>query len=174
MWCVALLLPYFLGEIEGVFVVPIGFAILSLNTPVCILLSCDRDLEQAVRFLPGQRRAFCIPYCLFLFLCNMAADVIFLCSWQLQSNGVTATMIIAAMFFALQSAILSVMLEWFYPIRDWKIESDLWHHPRKYIVPGMMLLLAGAVGAWTSLIPVLMILLVVGAVILLLFFCRGI
>ena len=174
MWCVALLLPYFLGEIEGVFVVPIGFAILSLNTPVCILLSCDRDLEQAVRFLPGQRRAFCIPYCLFLFLCNMAADVIFLCSWQLQSNGVTATMIIAAMFFALQSAILSVMLEWFYPIRDWKIESDLWHHPRKYIVPGMMLLLAGAVGAWTSLIPVLMILLVVEAVILLLFFCRGI
>ncbi len=20
---------------------------------------------------------------------------------------------------------------WFYPIRGWKIESDLWHHPQK-------------------------------------------
>lgn len=173
MWCVALFLPYFLGEIEGLSVVPIGFAILSLNTPVCILLSCDRDLEQAVRFLPGQRQAFCIPYCLFLFLCNIAADAIFLCSWQLQNNGVTATMIAAAIFFALQSAILSVMLEWFYPIREWKIESDLWHHPRKYIVPVMMLLLAGAVGAWPALIPVLIILLAVEAVILFLLFCQG-
>lgn len=45
---------------------------------ICILRSCDRDLEQAVRFLPGQKRRLCIPYCLFIFLCNMAADVVFL------------------------------------------------------------------------------------------------
>lgn len=166
MWCIALILPYFLGEIGSLSMVPVGFAVLSLNTPVCILLSCDRDLEQAVRFLPGQVQMFCIPYVLFLFLCNMTADVIFLCSLQIQNSSVTVSMIFAAVFFALQSAVLSVLLEWFYPIRAWKIESDLWHHPRKYIVPVTMLLLAGVVIAWPALLPVLMILLAIEVVVL--------
>ena len=167
MWCVALVLPYFLREMAGMSVIPVGFAILSLNTPICILLSCDRDLEQAVRFLPGQKRRFCIPYCLFIFLCNMAADVIFLLSWQIQNGGVTVLMISGAVFFALQSAELSVLLEWFYPIRDWKIESDLWHHPRKYVVPVVMLLLAGAASVWPVLLLLLLVLLAVEIVVLL-------
>lgn len=152
MWCVALILPYFFGNVDSLFIVPISFAILSLNTPICILLSCNPDLEQALRFLPGQKKAFCIPYCLFIFFCNMTASAIFLCSWQMKNYSVTAWMILTAVFFALQSAVLSVLLEWFYPIRDWKIESDLWHHPRKYAVPVMMLLIAGAVQTFPALI----------------------
>ena len=171
MWCVALVLPYFLKEMAGLSVIPVGFAILSLNTPICILLSCDPDLEQAVRFLPRQKQRFCIPYCLFIFLCNMAADVIFLLSWQIQNGGITVLMIAGAVFFAMQSAVLSVLLEWFYPIRGWRIESDLWHHPRKYVVPVVMLLLAGAVLAWLVLLYVLLVLLVVEIAILL-FICR--
>ncbi len=171
MWCVAVVMPYFLREMAGLFVVPVGFAILSLNTPICILLSCDRDLEQAVRFLPGQRRHFCIPYCLFIFSCNMAADVIFLCSWQIQNGGVTVLMIAGAVFFALQSAVLSVLLEWFYPIRGWKIESDMWHYPRKYAVPVVMLLLAGGVSVWPVLLFVLLALLAV-EISILLFICQ--
>lgn len=167
MWCVALVLPCFLREMAGLSVIPVGFAILSLNTPICILLSCDPDLEQAVRFLPGQKQRFCIPYCLFIFLCNMAADVIFLLSWQIQNGGITVLMIAGAVFFAMQSAVLSVLLEWFYPIRGWKIESDLWHHPRKYVVPVVMLLLAGAASAWPVLLYVLLVLLVVEIAILL-------
>ena len=167
MWCVALVLPYFFREMTGLSVIPVGFAILSLNTPICILLSCDPDLDQAVRFLPGQKRRFCIPYCLFIFLCNMAADVIFLCSWRIQNGSVTVHMIAGAVFFALQSAVLSVLLEWFYPIRDWKIESDLWHHPRKYVVPVVMLLLAGAVSSCPVLLPVLLALMAVEIVVLL-------
>ncbi|MEZ3433667.1 MAG: hypothetical protein K1W34_03390 [Lachnospiraceae bacterium] len=141
MWCAAIVMPYFFREM-GQFVIPFGFAVLSLNTPICILLSCDRDLEQAVRFLPGQKKRFCIPYCMFIFFCNMAADVIFLLSWQIQNGGVTVLIIAGAVFFALLSAALSVLLEWFCPVRSWKIESDLWHHPRKYVVPVIMLLLA--------------------------------
>ncbi len=167
MWCVALVMPYFLREMAGLSVVPVGFAILSLNTPVCILLSCDRDLEQAVRILPGQKRRFCVPYCLFIFSCNMAADMIFLLSWQIQNGGITVLMIAGAVFFALQSAVLSVLLELFYPIRGWKIESDLWHHPRKYVVPVVMLLLAGAASAWPVLLYVLLALLAVEIAILL-------
>ena len=166
MWCVAIVMPYFLREMAGLSVIPVGFAILSLNTPVCILLSCDCDLEQAVRFLPGQKGCFCVPYCLFIFSCNMAADMIFLLSWQIQNGGVTVLMIAGAVFFALQSAVLSVLLEWLYPIRGWKIESDLWHHPRKYVVPVVMLLLAGGACVWPVLLYVLPALLAVEIIIL--------
>lgn len=37
MWCVAIVMPYFLREMAGLSIVPVGFAILSLNTPICIL-----------------------------------------------------------------------------------------------------------------------------------------
>lgn len=139
MWGVACVMP-------RLSIGPISFVILSLNTPICILLSCDPALDQAVRFLPGQKEAFCIPYCLFIFLCNLAANAIYLCSMQIQNGGVTGWMIAAGIFFALQSAVGSVLLEWFAPVRGWKIESDLWHHPRKYVVPVLLLLLAGIAG----------------------------
>ena len=87
MWCAAGILPLLFKDIENQFAVLIGFALLSLNTPLGILLSCDPDLEQAVRFLPNQRKAFCVPYCLFIFLCNLTADGIFLGSLQFQKGG---------------------------------------------------------------------------------------
>ena len=78
-------------------------------------------------------------------------------------------MILTAVLFAMQSAVCSVLLEWFYPVRGWKIESDLWHHPRKYIVPAVMLLLAGAVGTLPMLliVPALIVLPAVEIVVLL-------
>lgn len=186
MWLAACVMPSFWKQAGGlgIFAMPIGFAILSLNTPICILLSCDPDLEQAVRFLPGQKKAFCLPYCLFIFLCNMAANMIFLASWHVTAGGLCAggaatggfrswgttavNVILTAVFFALQSAVGSVLLEWFYPVRGWKIESDLWHHPRKYIVPAVMLLLAGIVGTLPAAVPVFTGLLAVEIVVLLL------
>lgn len=146
MWGIALLLPLFFRQMENQFVLPIGFALLSLNTPICILLSCDPSLEQAVRFLPGQKKAFCIPYCTFIFLCNLTSNIVLLCSWEIQNDGITIILVLTALYFALQSAICSVLLEWFFPLKKWKIESDLWHHPRKYVVPIAMLLIAGVVG----------------------------
>lgn len=138
-------LPILLGQFEGMNMMPFGFAILCLNTPICILLSCDPDLEQAVRVLPGQVWCFCTSYCFFIFSANMAVSSVYLIAWQIRRGGVGCMEIMAAVLIALQSAILSVSLEWFFPIRDWKIESDLWHHPRKYIVPLIMLLLAGII-----------------------------
>ena len=172
MWGVACVLPHFFGQMKNLFVMPVGFAILTLNTPICILLSCDPAFEQAIRFLPEQKRAFCIPYCLFIFLCNMTADAIFLCSWQIQIGGITGAIILMAAFFALQGAIGSVMLEWLFPIRGWKIENDLWHHPRKYMVPVAMLLIAGVIGTIPVIVPALVALLVIEIVVLL-FQCRS-
>lgn len=140
------ILPMILGQFEGLNVMPLGFAILCLNTPLCILLSCNRDLEQAVRVLPGQAGRFCTRYGFFIFSANMAVSGVYLVAWQIQHGGAGGMDIMAAVLFALQGAILSVLLEWFHPIRNWKIESDLWHHPRKYVVPLIMLPVAGFIG----------------------------
>jgi hypothetical protein len=142
------ILPMILGQFEGLNVMPLGFAILCLNTPICILLSCDPGLGQAVRVLPGQAGRFCTRYSFFIFSVNMAVSSVYLAAWQIQHGGVGGLEIMTAVLIALQSAILSVLLEWFHPIRNWKIESDLWHHPRKYAVPLIMLLIAGLIGMW--------------------------
>ena len=142
------ILPMILGQFEGLNVMPLGFAILCLNTPICILLSCDPSLEQAVRILPGQAGRFCIRYSFFIFSVNMTVSSVYLVVWQIQHGGVGGIDIMAAVLIALQSAILSVLLEWFHPVRNWKIESDLWHHPRKYAVPLIMLPVAGLIGMW--------------------------
>lgn len=153
---IAVFLPLLLGQFEGLYVMPLGFAILCLNTPICILLSCDLGLEQAVRVLPRQASRFCSRYCVFIFLVNMAVSSVYLVSWQVQYGGVGGMEITAALLIAMQSAVLSVLLEWFHPICNWKIESDLWHHPRKYIVPLIMLLIAVFIGMWPVSIWILL------------------
>lgn len=166
-------LPMILGKFEDFYVMPLGFAILCLNTPICILLSCDPGLEQAVRVLPGQAGRFCIRYVFFIFFANMVVSSVYLAVWQIQRGGMGSVEIMAAVLIALQSAILSVLLEWLHPIRNWKIESDLWHHPRKYIVPLIMLLIAGLVGMWPVGIWVLFCI-VIAEVLSLLFITRRI
>lgn len=146
---IACFLPLLFGEFQGLNMFPIGLAILCLNTPICTLLSCDPDLEQAIRMLPGQAGRFCRKYCLFIFAVNSIVSSIYLCSWQMVNGGLNFVHVGTLLIFALQSAILSVILEWKHPIRDWKTESDLWHHPRKYLVPLIMLLVAAFVGMWT-------------------------
>ena len=146
---IACFLPLLFGGFQGLDMFPIGLAILCLNTPICTLLSCDPDLEQAIRMLPGQAGRFCRKYCLFIFAVNSIVASIYLCSWQIVNGGLNFVHVGTLLIFALQSAILSVILEWKHPIHDWKTESDLWHHPRKYLVPLIMLLVAAFVGTWT-------------------------
>ena len=149
---IACFLPLLFGEFQGLYVFPIGLAILCLNTPICTLLSCDPDLEQAIRVLPEQSGRFCRRYCLFIFIVNGIVASIYLFSWQIINGNTDFIYVITLLLFAMQSAILSVILEWKRPIRNWKTESDLWHHPRKYIVPLIMLILATLVGAWLSIL----------------------
>lgn len=144
----ACLLPLLFGEFQGIPMFPLGLAVLCLNTPLCTLLPCDPDLEQAIRVLPGQTGRFFRRYCLFIFAVNGMVTSLYLCSWQLIHGGIRLTDMGTVILFSLQSAILSVILEWRYPIRNWKTESDLWHHPRKYLVPLVMLLMAVCIGTW--------------------------
>lgn len=151
---IACVLPLLIGEFQGLNLFPIGLAILCLNTPIGTLLSCDPDLEQAIRVLPGQAGRFCRRYCLFIFIVNGIVAGIYLGSWQIVHGGIRLVHVVTLLLFALQSAILTVILEWKHPIRSWKTESDLWHHPRKYLVPLAMLLMAAFVGTYPLVIGI--------------------
>lgn len=148
MWAVAWLLPLAFRQIEGMNIMPLGLAILTFNTPLGILLSCNPGLEQMIRALPNQYRMFCIPYGLFVLSSNAIAAVIFLCCCHVCGSIIPGWVYLAAIIIALQSAILTVLLEWHRPIRNWNIESDLWHHPRKYIVPLLMMLITALMSIW--------------------------
>lgn len=161
LWCIACILPYFYKQMNGQEFTAIGFAVLSLNTPICILISCDRDLQQAIIMLPGQKRAIYFPYCLFIFLFNIIINTIFLISWQFQIGGITMKTIFISLYFAMQSSLCAVIMECFFPIRNWKIESDLWHHPRKYVIPLIMVVIAMLVCIYQNLIYFLMFILII-------------
>lgn len=143
LWCVAAGLPLCLEQIDRSFALPIGFSLLTLNTPICILLSGDPHLEQAVRMLPGQKRSFLLPYGLFLFLFNLTGGLIFLLSFEAGRGGGNGRELLMAVLIAGLGALGSAGMEWYFPLRNWKTKSDLWHHPRKYVVPGSLLLLSG-------------------------------
>lgn len=148
LWLVAAALPFFFASFaREIFVAPLGFAILTLNTPLSVLLSADPTFDRAVRMLPGSVRLFCLPYVVLLAGANLLADTVFLISWTLTIGPVTPPMLAAAGFIALQSALAAVWLEWQHPLKNWRSESDLWHHPRKYLVPAVLFLLAAAIGS---------------------------
>ena len=145
MWGVAVAFPFLLRESGADAFLPIGFAILSINTPLCVLVSADSSMREAIRFLPSGTRTFCLPYFSFIAVNNIIAYTFYLVSFGFQTGGFELKNIVLAVIFALLSALGSVVMEMKFPLTEWKTESDLWHHPRKYIVPAILMLIAGVV-----------------------------
>ncbi len=145
MWAVGIVFPFLLRESGADAFLPIGFAILSINTPLCVLVSADHSLREAVRFLPSGTRMFWLPYFTFIAANDLIAYTFYLASFGLQAGGLELKYILPAVAFALLGAAGSVVMEMRFPLTEWKTESDLWHHPRKYIVPAILMLIAGAI-----------------------------
>ena len=143
MWIVGIAFPFLIKEAGGTAFLPMGFAILSINTPLCVLISADSSLRDAIDFLPSGTRMFCLPYFSFIAANNFIAYTFYLVSFALQTGGLEIKNIVLAVIFALLSASGSVFMEMKFPLTNYKTESDLWHHPRKYIVPAVLLLIAG-------------------------------
>ncbi len=121
--------------------------LLSVNLIVAtlVLLTADHSLREAIHFLPSGTRVFCLPYFSFIAVNNILAYTFYLVSFSLQTGGFEVKNIVLAVIFAMLGAFSSVFMEMKFPLTSYKTESDLWHHPRKYIVPTILLLLAGAV-----------------------------
>lgn len=144
LWLMAAVLPGFLLDSVGAAFLPMGYAVLCINTPLCALISADPALGEALRFLPGGARRFCVPYGGFIALSTLTGYGVYLASFALQGAAITPVHVALALLFALLGAAGAVIMELKFPLTGWKTLSDLWHHPRKYAVPAVLLVLAMA------------------------------
>ena len=106
---VAGFLPLLFGEVQGMNMFPIGLAILCLNTPICTLLSCDPDLEQAIRVLPGQAGRVFREECLFFFANKNTFALHYPFRWRLIQHGAGFFPGGKVFFFVLSKATPSVI-----------------------------------------------------------------
>ncbi|HHV09050.1 MAG TPA: hypothetical protein GXX75_02075 [Clostridiales bacterium] len=144
LWAFGCALAPMIGKSGFVAAMPLGFALSCLNTPLGVLLSSDRRLYRRVCSLPGQLRTVLLPYTVFVTAVNLTGCGLYLTSWRLSVGSIPADMFITAGCFSVIGAFLTVLLELRFPLLDWKVESDLWHHPRKYAVAGILVILAAA------------------------------
>ncbi|HBR02813.1 MAG TPA: hypothetical protein DD738_09390, partial [Ruminiclostridium sp.] len=130
LWAFGCVFAASIGKSAFLNFLPMGFALMCLNTPLGILLSSDRALYRQIRLLPRQTDCILLPYALFVTVMNTIACGFYLTAWRLIVGGFSPIMPVFAVLFAILSAVLTVTLEIKFPLLDWKVESDLWHHPR--------------------------------------------
>ena len=92
--------------------------------------------------LPCQTISVFIPYALFVAGANAIGCGMYLTAWRLITGMLNPAFITLAGLYAIISGFLTVVPEIKFPLVDWKVQSDLWHHPRKFVVPGIMILLS--------------------------------
>ncbi len=67
---IAGVMPFILGQFEGVNVMPLGFAVLCLNTPICILLSRDPRFRAGSPNTTGTGKTLLHELLLFYLFCQ--------------------------------------------------------------------------------------------------------
>lgn len=121
-----------------------GLAIVSMNTPLATIVSSNRGLGKKLDALPDKTRCFFVPYGLVLFGFYAVSYALFLTAFKIAGGTVGVKAIVTAVVFAAETSFAVPFLENKFPVTKWKTEPDLWHNPRKYIIPAA-LLLEGAV-----------------------------
>lgn len=142
LWVFGCIFAAVMGKNVPADFLPLGFALMCFNTPLGILLSSDRTLYRQVRLLPNQAACIFLPYAFFVAAINMIACGIYLAVWRVETGSFSPYMLLFAVLVSIVSAGFTVALEIKYPLLNWKVESDLWHNPRKYIVPGIVIFFA--------------------------------
>ncbi len=173
LWGMAWVLPLFFRQVAGCGWPRWGFALLSFNTPWGSCCPATPAPNRPSVFCRGRDAPSAFPTA-----CSSAPAIwlrrgSFCAVGSFKSAGFRPHAGRCRLLCPLESAILAVLLEWFFPIRSWKTESDLWHHPRKYVVPGILLFLAVLVGAQPGILPVLLVGLTLEAAVLLFLCLRG-
>ena len=96
--------------------------------------------ELLLDVLPGKTKNFFVPYAFVIFCIYLLFYAIFLAAYFMIIKSVDYKALILSPIIAAESAILIAILESRFPITTWKTEPDLLHHPRKYIVPVIIML----------------------------------
>lgn len=140
LYIFALILPLLLTNMF-----PVCLAIVSINTPIGILVSSERGLGVLLEILPNQNKKFYTPYFLVTLGSNIIANTISLVSLSITTNTFEVRNVILAILFALISGAIAIILEHKFRIEKWNVESDLWHNPRKYITFAILFTIASII-----------------------------
>lgn len=123
----------------------ISWSIGAVNTPLLTMLSGDGYLTRQVAMLPERRNSIYRQYTAFLgiyfLIVNsiiLGARTIIFKEWTLSGimwNGMEMLII------SLIEVFLGIYLEKRHRITGWQTKQELWKHPRKYLLPAIVLLL---------------------------------
>lgn len=116
----------------------LGMALISASTPMAIIVSSNRGLKQKLDMLPDKTRSFFLPYSAVVFCFFMICYAIFLAVCAVIGVPIDIRAFITAPLFAAQSALFASLMENKFTITKWSTEQDLWHNPRKYILPVLL------------------------------------
>lgn len=120
-----------------------GLALSSMNTPLGVVVSSNRGLHAKLDSMPSKAKNFFVPYACVLFVYNMIISALLITVVSFFGIKPSLLTVAAAVMFSLQAATAVAFMEDKKPITKWTVETDLWHHPRKYIVPVILILEAG-------------------------------
>lgn len=112
----------------------IALALITFNTPLAIIVSSNKSLHKKLNSTPNTIKNFYLPYGFVVFAFNIIFSALLIIISFLLGSQINIKTIIAAAIFPIQNRII-VLLEYNYPILNWHVETDLWHNPRKYIIP---------------------------------------
>lgn len=119
---------------------PIGLAMISINTPFAIVISSNKKLREKLEVMPNKMSSFCIPYTMTITVFYLVCYAVYILALYFLGVKADLTAIISAVVFAIESAVIVCFLENKFPITKWSVETDLWHNPRKYIIPIVLMI----------------------------------
>lgn len=111
---------------------------MAVNSPLTTLVSGDRDLRVQLTML-GKPRGFFVQYGLvvggYFALVNAA---IVGCHLVLGTEHIGSLILLAVSATVLE-AVGVPLLEYRFPITRGRTQRDVWRHPRKYLIPAILL-----------------------------------
>lgn len=120
--------------------IPYIFSIIIYNTPLAIVISINKSLQKKIKSYPNQIKTFYVPYFLAIFIIDLLITTIFIyCS----NFNIDLKIIIIQLIWCIENALITVFLEYKFPVKNWNTETELWNNPRKYISMTILFLQAG-------------------------------
>lgn len=117
---------------------PLAFALVALNTPLSTMVSGDPHLRTHLVML-GQPHVAWFHYAVAVLIFQGTANsVIAVVYWTLGAHDIIALSILIVLVTAFEVAAV-VLLERRFPPRTMKTRRDAWRHPRKYLLPTVVL-----------------------------------
>lgn len=160
LWGFSIFFAYMMVEMGLEDFLAVGLVLLCLNTPLGTVISSQPQNYEKLKALPNTLKFFLLPYSIFVSMTLAVGLLIYIIAVYFLIEEVPSLLLLQAVCVVIQSAFLIVFLESKFPLLNWNTITDLWQHPRKYIVPCVVLIIVMATIVLPKLIYVFLLLLV--------------